>query len=67
MHMKNKARAVLGVMAASVMLTGCWEEPTVTLHKPGEYKGSPDPLLNQQASARSEQLQKRFELVQMDR
>ena len=65
--MRNDVKALVGALAAAVLLTACWEDPQITLHQPGEYKGSRDPLLDQQASARSEQLQKRFELVQMDR
>ncbi len=65
--MPNRTLAVAVALAATVVLSGCWEDPEVTLHEPGEYKGSRDPLLNQQASARVEQLQKRFQLVQMDR
>ena len=65
--MPNRTLAAAVALAATFMLSGCWEDPEVTLHEPGEYKGSRDPLLNQQASARVEQLQKRFQLVQMDR
>ena len=65
--MPNRTLAVAVALTAAFMLSGCWEDPEVTLHEPGEYKGSRDPLLNQQASARVEQLQKRFQLVQMDR
>ena len=56
----------LGV-AATLGLAGCWESSEVTLHEAGKYKGTQDPLLNQQASARTESLQKRFQLVQADR
>jgi len=65
--MRKRTLAMALALAAPLMLGGCWEDPQVTLHEPGEYKGHRDPLLNQQASTRGEQLQKRFQLVQMDR
>ena len=64
--MKKSLLMAVGVVA-TLGLTGCWEDPEVTLHEPGEYKGTRDPLLNQQAAARTEALQKRFQLVQADR
>jgi len=65
--MLNKARVLgLGLLCAAG-LAGCWEDADVTVHEPGEYKGSEDPLLNQQASSRAESLEKRFQLVQTDR
>lgn len=65
MHM-SKLTLALG-LAATLGLTGCWESSDVTLHEAGEYKGTQDPLLNQQASSRTESLKKRFQLVQADR
>ena len=45
----------------------CWDSTEVVVHNPGEYKGEQDPLLAQAASARTETLTKRFQLVQADR
>ena len=57
--------AAAAVLSAG--LAGCWDSTEVTVHNPGEYKGQPDPLLAQSASARAETLTKRFESVQTDR
>ena len=46
-------------------LIGCSSEPrSVTIHKPGVYKGAKYPLLAQQ---RQQELIDRFKLVQTDR
>ena len=67
MSIKNATLTAAAVVLAAG-LAGCWEDTAqVTVHNPGEYKGEPDPLLAQSASARSGTLTKRFELVQVDR
>lgn len=56
---------VLAAFLFLVGLTGCSSEPrSVTMHKPGVYKGASDPLLAQQ---RQQELIDRFKLVQTDR
>ncbi|NIR31991.1 MAG: hypothetical protein GWN84_22335 [Gammaproteobacteria bacterium] len=66
--MSIKTGGMCAALAAVLLaLGGCYETNEVTVHQPGEYKGKSDPLLEQQASAREESLQKRFELVQTDR
>ena len=46
-------------------LSACSTEPrSITVHKPGEYKGAKDPLLKQQ---NQQDLIDRFKLVQTDR
>ena len=46
-------------------LSGCSSEPrSVTVHKPGVYKGAKDPLLARQ---QQQELIDRFKLVQTDR
>ena len=55
------------VLLAAVTLSGCWESSNVTMHKPGQYKGSKDPLNKADVAERDEVLRKRFELVQVDR
>ena len=60
------AALTLGLMTAPV-LSGCWESTDVTLHEPGKYKGTEDPLLDPGATSRVETLRKRFDLVQTDR
>ena len=58
--------AILSIIA--FMLTGCYESPGVTVHKPGDYKGETDPLLEKQRdAAHQEALRQRFNLVQTDR
>lgn len=62
--------AIKNAMLAAVVaagLAGCWDSTEVTVHNPGEYKGEKDPLLAQSASARTDALMKRFQLVQIDR
>ena len=66
MTFKNATRIAAAVVLAAG-LAGCWDTTDVTVHNPGEYKGPPDPLLAQSASARSETLSKRFQSVQIDR
>ena len=66
MTFKNATRtAAAAVLAAG--LAGCWDSTEVTVHNPGEYKGPPDPLLAQSASARAGTLTERFQLGQVDR
>jgi len=38
------------LVAMSLVASGCYEDPSVTLHEPGEYRGAKDPLLAKQAS-----------------
>ena len=66
MTIKNATlTAAVVVLAAS--LAGCWDSTEVVVHNPGEYKGEPDPLLAQSASARAGTLTERFQRVQADR
>ena len=66
MTFKNATRtAAAAVLAAG--LAGCWDSTDVTVHNPGEYKGPPDPLLAQSASARESTLNERFQRGQVDR
>ena len=66
MTFKNATRtAAAAVLAAG--LAGCWDSTEVTVHNPGEYKGPPDPLLAQSASARAGTLNERFQRGQVDR
>jgi hypothetical protein len=49
-------------------LSGCFEEPEVQLHEPGQYMGQKDPLLEVAGtSEQEERLAKRFEMIQTDR
>lgn len=66
--MNRRGALTIAVLAGSVALTGCYESTGVTIHKQGEFKGTNDPLLDAKATAeREEILQKRFQLVQVDR
>lgn len=56
--------AILSVGLAA----GCADEVDVTLHEPGVYKGSPDPLLEKQRDPeQQEALEQRFKRGQEDR
>lgn len=50
-----------------VVLTGCSESSSVTVHKPGVYKGAKDPLLSANVEERASELSARFNLGQIDR
>lgn len=66
--MKRRGALTIAVLASTVAVTGCYESTGVTVHNQGEYKGMKDPLLDAKATAeREETLQKRFQLVQVDR
>ena len=66
--MKRRGALTIAVLASAVITSGCYESTSVTVHKQGEYKGVQDPLLDAKATAeREEVLQKRFQLVQVDR
>lgn len=51
-----------------LLLSACSDSSDVTLHKPGVYKGSVDPLIEKQRSQQQqERLVSRFNQVQTDR
>lgn len=50
-----------------IVLTGCYESSSVTVHKPGVYKGAKDPLLSANQEDRAAALNGRFKLGQLDR
>lgn len=64
--MNDRTVIFCALVVASAALAGCYESSDVTVHEPGQYKGTVDPLLAD-ASAREEALMKRFELIQTDR
>ena len=68
MNLHGVLCSTLLILAAAV-LDGCYENPReTTLHEPGVYKGTVDPLLGElQKPALQQQLQDRFSLVQTDR
>lgn len=62
--MKRKL-CMLTAFIVLVALSGCSSEPrSVTMHRPGVYKGTKDPLLAQQ---RQQELLDRLKLLQTDR
>ncbi len=66
--MKRRGVLSVAVLASAVVISGCYETTDVTIRKQGEYKGMNDPLLDAKSTAeREEVLQKRFQLVQVDR
>ncbi len=66
--MKRRGALTIAVLASAVIVSGCYESADITVHKQGEYKGKMDPLLDAKSTAdREEVLQKRFQMVQVDR
>lgn len=66
--MNRRGALTIAALAGTSILTGCWESADVTVHEQGKYKGRNDPLLDAKSTAeREEVLQKRFQLVQVDR
>ena len=66
--MKRRGALTIAVLAGAVAVGGCYESADVTVHSPGQFKGMKDPLLDAKSTAeREEILQKRFQLVQVDR
>ena len=67
--MTTKVLFPAAVLAAVVVLGGCYEDTDVVLHEQGgEYKGMRDPLQDPKLTAeREDTLAKRFQLVQVDR
>jgi hypothetical protein len=66
--MKRRRALTIAVLARAVIASGCYESADVTVHSPGQFKGAKDPLLDAKSTAeREEVLQKRFQLVQVDR
>lgn len=49
-----------------LLLGGCYEDASVTLHQPHEYSGKPDPHA-EDATTRANKLAARFRSVQTDR
>ena len=66
--MKRRGALTIAALAGAVIVSGCYESADVTVHNPGQFKGMNDPLLDAKSTAeREEVLQKRFQLVQVDR
>jgi hypothetical protein len=66
--MKRRGALTIAALAGAVIVSGCYESADVTVHNPGQFKGMKDPLLDAKSTAeREEVLQKRFQLVQVDR
>jgi hypothetical protein len=63
----TKPIAVAVAAGAALVLSACYESPSVTVHKAGVYKGEQDPLMKADAQGRADTLQKRFTMVQTDR
>ncbi len=61
------AMIMLAVLGGTALLAGCYDSAEVTVHEPGEYKGTPDPLLEDDAESRASTLEERFNTVQTDR
>ena len=62
----NKLNVFL-VGLAFVALAGCNQSSSVTMHKPGVYKGASDPLLSANTEERATALSERFSMGQLDR
>ncbi len=56
------------MLVSSVMLTGCYDDVSLTMHEKGVYQGVTDPLVKaSKSSAHKERLRERFDMVQTDR
>ena len=62
----NKLKVVF-VGLVLVVLAGCNEATSVTVHQPGVYKGASDPLLSGNTENRANELSARFNMGQLDR
>lgn len=62
-----KATVAVAVALAALFASGCSDSGKVVIHKPGEYLGPHDPLLDGDNAARAKTLRERFELVQAAR
>ena len=63
-----KKTQILLLCVAAITLAGCYEEPKVAVHEPGQYLGPQDQLLQVAGTAeQSKRLAKRFQMVQTDR
>jgi len=66
--MNRRGALTIAVLAGAVVTSGCWESSDMTAHEPGQFRGQKDPLLDAKSTAeRQEVLQKRFQMVQVDR
>ena len=66
--MNRRGALTIAAIASVAIMSGCYESTGVTVHEQGEYKGSKDPLLDAKSPAeRAAVLQKRFQMVQVDR
>lgn len=67
MYRRFAAIMAAGALAAA-LLAGCYQSPAITLHEPGDYEGSPDPLRSRlQNFELQKQLEARLVQVQTDR
>lgn len=67
--MRISASMLCGIaIVLGLGMAGCSESENVTLHEPGVYKGTVDPIVEKQGSAeQQERLVQRFNMVQTDR
>ena len=66
--MKRRGALTIAARAGAVIVSGWYESADVTVHNPGQFPGMKHPLLDAKSTAeREEVLQKRFQLVQVDR
>ena len=65
-RVSRRAAVVAGTVGIGAGLAGCYEEPKMTVHEPGKYKGQQDDSLGG-AADREQALQQRFQNGQVDR
>ena len=66
----QSTKSMVVLAACSLLLSGCYDygDAQVEIHEPGQYQGTPDPLLEVAGTAEHEErLKKRLEMVQTDR
>lgn len=67
MHRRFAAMMTAGLLLAALS-GGCYQSPTITLHEPGDYEGSEDPLRTRLRNFElQQQLQQRLRDGQTDR
>ena len=63
-----RGAAIAAIAGCVVLMSACYEEPSVQVHEPGKYQGATDPFLNVAGTPeQDERLESRFLAVQTDR
>jgi hypothetical protein len=64
----SKFTAFIILSVSILLLSGCYEEPEVQVHEPGQYMGAKDPLLEVAGTQQQQdRLAERLKMIQTDR